>query len=274
MRSDQITVHTRIRDEEKTIAWTLLSLAPYVKRVLVYDTGSTDGTIDIVRECQKREPNIELKTFNLPNMHFWTLKQLTDHKIERNEDILELRNLMIEETDTDYILIADGDEIWYQSDIDYIARLVNRGIPSDINYFAVPLHWICFDAFTRCTQSDFQLHNRVQTYPHNNTITTIATNRLFRRKNLQVYGTYPGENAKYNGRPCSFLANDCYYLEELRGFLHYEILLRPWRRRALRVENLPFRQPKVFSSGKILDINPPSIVYPKKGKVKCLSLIF
>lgn len=40
-----------VRDEERTIARCLRSVSPYVDQLLVLDTGSRDGTVDVARAC-------------------------------------------------------------------------------------------------------------------------------------------------------------------------------------------------------------------------------
>ena len=51
-----------IKDEEKSIAVTLNSTKNYFKHIIVYDTGSTDNTIQIVKDsCKKNKQTLHLK---------------------------------------------------------------------------------------------------------------------------------------------------------------------------------------------------------------------
>lgn len=92
-----LTAHALIKNEERFIWLSVMSVIHYVDKVMIWDTGSTDDTKQI---C-------------------WGLRKIYPDKIEFKEvgecDGLrhtELRNEMIAQTTTDWIMILDGDEIW------------------------------------------------------------------------------------------------------------------------------------------------------------------
>ncbi|MCX6784020.1 MAG: glycosyltransferase [candidate division WWE3 bacterium] len=89
-----ITAHCLVKNEENFIWYALSSVLPFVDKVLVWDTGSTDKTVDII------------KSINSPKIEF---AERGPVDIARHT---ELRNEMIASTATDWFMILDGDEVW------------------------------------------------------------------------------------------------------------------------------------------------------------------
>jgi glycosyltransferase involved in cell wall biosynthesis len=51
-----------VKNEEKSIEVTLNSIKNHIKHVIVYDTGSTDNTINIIKNtCEKNNQTLYLK---------------------------------------------------------------------------------------------------------------------------------------------------------------------------------------------------------------------
>ena len=97
MAKAKIIVHCLIKNEENFIWYALNSVLPYVAKIMVWDTGSKDKTIEIV------------KLINSPKIEFQEV-----HSINAKEHP-QMRNKMLEATDkTKYrwLMILDGDEIW------------------------------------------------------------------------------------------------------------------------------------------------------------------
>jgi len=95
----KLTTHTIVKNEQNWIKPALLSVIDYADTMLVYDTGSTDHTIDIV------------KSLNSPKI------KLTEYSHINRDKLINLRNLQIQQTHTDWFLILDGDEIWPQKNL-------------------------------------------------------------------------------------------------------------------------------------------------------------
>jgi len=89
-----ITVHCLVRNEERFVRAALSSVLPLARRVLVYDTGSTDATLDVVTSLASDK--IELVQKPAPGP-----RQLSEY-----------RNEMIERTTTEWFMLVDGDEIY------------------------------------------------------------------------------------------------------------------------------------------------------------------
>ena len=52
----KIWAHTLVKNEEKYLWYSVASIAPFVDRVLLWDTGSTDKTPEICKELIVRFP--------------------------------------------------------------------------------------------------------------------------------------------------------------------------------------------------------------------------
>lgn len=51
-----ITVHTLVKNEERYLWFAVTSVIDYVDKMLLWDTGSTDRTIQLIKELKKRYP--------------------------------------------------------------------------------------------------------------------------------------------------------------------------------------------------------------------------
>lgn len=89
-----ITAHCLVKNEDRFVWYAIMSVIDIVDRVLVYDTASTDQTIDVIR------------TINNPKL------VLRQHGAVDLASHTRLRQQMLEETETDWFLILDGDEVW------------------------------------------------------------------------------------------------------------------------------------------------------------------
>ena len=98
----KIIVHCLVKNEERFIWYALQSVLPYVDHVLVWDTGSTDKTLDIIRSIKSSK--ISLKTFKSVSATLHT----------------KLRQQMLQATPKDkydWLMILDGDEVWPEASI-------------------------------------------------------------------------------------------------------------------------------------------------------------
>lgn len=91
---DALTVHCLIRNEENWIWFALQSALPFCKQLFLWDTGSSDRTLDVVRQIASSR------------MHFRQVGEVPA------DELVQLRNAMIAETTTDWFALVDGDEVW------------------------------------------------------------------------------------------------------------------------------------------------------------------
>lgn len=103
----KITAHVLLKNEENFVWYSIMSVINYVDEILIWDTGSTDNTLNIVNQI--KSPKIILKKVNID---------------EFRED--EIRQQMLNETKGDWILILDADEIWWEDSIRLVTNLIQK----------------------------------------------------------------------------------------------------------------------------------------------------
>jgi len=121
-----ITVHCLVKNEENFIWYAISSVLPYVEKILVWDTGSNDKTVEIV------------KTIKSPKVEFEE-KGKVDAR-----GFAKLRQEMIDKTETDWIMVLDGDEIWWG---DTIKSLKLKMKNSDFGLVVSPCYMAVGDIF-------------------------------------------------------------------------------------------------------------------------------
>jgi len=141
---DGITVHSLIKNECRWIWYSLMSVIdnPDIKEIMVYDTGSTDETVDIVKSID----STKIK-----------LKEVGDVSAE---DFSKLRHEMMEKTKTQWLMILDGDEIWRKKDL---AVVIDRIKEAPENVVASLVHYM---EFVKDIYHYFMGHEQ-QIYPYN-----------------------------------------------------------------------------------------------------------
>ena len=83
------TAHILVRNEDQFLKYALDSVMPLSRLYFIYDTGSTDKTLEILKEYKYEQKGPQTPA-----------------------GITKLRNEMIEKTRTSWFLVVDGDEVW------------------------------------------------------------------------------------------------------------------------------------------------------------------
>lgn len=119
----KIWSHTLVKNEERYLWFAVQSVAKYMDKMMIWDTGSSDQTVAIIKELQNLYPNkIEFKSIG-------------EVSIER---FSEIRQKMIEETKSDWVFILDGDEVWWDDSIAKLIELIDskgKNIDSIVNKY-------------------------------------------------------------------------------------------------------------------------------------------
>ena len=97
--NSQITVHTIIKNEDRWIWYALMSVIEFVNRILIYDTGSTDKTIDIIKSINSSKIILE------------------SHPALTRQQLVTFRQRQLDRTQTPWLMLLDGDEIWPQTNL-------------------------------------------------------------------------------------------------------------------------------------------------------------
>lgn len=97
MKKNKIIVHCLIKNEENFIWYALQSILPFVDKIMVWDTGSEDKTVEIVKSIKSSKINFR----EIGN-------------VDQNS-FTKARDDMLKATDKqkyNWLMILDGDEIW------------------------------------------------------------------------------------------------------------------------------------------------------------------
>ena len=98
-----ITAQCLIKNEERFVEYSIRSVIDYMDSVLIFDTGSTDRTIEIIQDLIKEYPN----------------RIILERKGECDRIKLQhYKQEMLEKTKTDWFMILDGDEVWSKAGIE------------------------------------------------------------------------------------------------------------------------------------------------------------
>ncbi len=115
-----ITAHCLVKNEARFVWYAVMSVVHHVDKVLLWDTGSTDGTLEIVRKIKKAAPD---------KIDFREYGSVTP------ETFTKVRQEMLEQTDTDWFLIVDGDEVWWEESI---RKVVQGSVGRNLESIVVP----------------------------------------------------------------------------------------------------------------------------------------
>ncbi len=90
-----ITVHMMVKNEERFVSSAIEAILPVAQKVIVFDTGSTDSTLEKIKSLKSRKLEVFEKGLQSP------------------EGLVKLRNEMVGLTKTEWFFVVDGDEIFY-----------------------------------------------------------------------------------------------------------------------------------------------------------------
>lgn len=105
----KIFANAIVNNEENFIWFALMSVIDYVDKILVWDSGSTDKTVEIIKEVAKiKNDKIDFKQVG---------------SVDKNEFTI-MRQKMLDESPCDWILLLDGDEIWWDDSIKKLKNFI------------------------------------------------------------------------------------------------------------------------------------------------------
>ncbi len=118
----KIWVNTIVHNEENFIWFSIMSVVDYVDKILVWDTGSNDKTVKIINEIRKIKRD---------KIDFREVGEVGE------KDFPKVRQQMLEQSNCDWILVLDGDEIWWSNSIKKLVKTINE--KPKIEGIAVPM---------------------------------------------------------------------------------------------------------------------------------------
>lgn len=106
-----------VKNEEKFLEACLNSVKDIVDEIIIVDTGSIDGTIDIANKFHAKIINYK-----------W------------NNNFSEARNISLKEASKEWILLMDADDVLEKKDISKLIEIINNG--NQVGYFFNTLSYI------------------------------------------------------------------------------------------------------------------------------------
>lgn len=107
----KIWANTIVNNEENFIWFAIMSVIDYVDKILIWDNGSSDRTVEIIRKI------IEIKG---DKVDFRQIGEVTGN------DFPKVRQAMLEQSPCDWVLILDGDEIWWEPSIINLRKTIDK----------------------------------------------------------------------------------------------------------------------------------------------------
>lgn len=132
-----LTAHCIVKNEENFVGHAIRSVIDHVDKIIVFDTGSIDRTVVIVKNL----------AVEYPDKIYFEEKGNCD-KIRHTQ----LRQEMIDRTETDWFMILDGDEVWTSRGMDEALGLINES-RSDIDCLIAPFYLCVGDIFHQTRRS-------------------------------------------------------------------------------------------------------------------------
>lgn len=103
--------HTLVKNEAQWLWFSVGSVIDFVDKVLLWDTGSTDGTKKVIDELIKKFPD---------KIDFREYGEVTP------ETFTKARQEMLEATKSDWFIVNDGDEIWWEDSIKKVVDAIGK----------------------------------------------------------------------------------------------------------------------------------------------------
>lgn len=104
---NKITAHCIVKNEENWIWYAINSILDFIDEIFVYDTGSQDKTVEIIKSIKSSK------------LVFKSVSNVS------GEVMTELYQEMIERTKTDWMMVLDGDEIWFKDSIKSLREFIS-----------------------------------------------------------------------------------------------------------------------------------------------------
>src|SRR3990170_679593 len=127
----KIWAHTLVKNEERYLWYSVASVVDAVDRVLLWDSGSSDNTFEIAKKLEEAFPQkIALRKVRQENIY----------------DFTRIRQEMLDATESDWFLVVDGDEIWWDESIRLLYETIQvKG--DDIESIVEPNYILVGDVF-------------------------------------------------------------------------------------------------------------------------------
>ncbi len=111
-----VTAHMVVKNEDQWIWYAIMSVIDWVDKMLIFDTGSRDKTVAIIQTFLDN-PAYKDKII------FEELGAVTPQEFPK------IRQRQLDMTNTDYLLLVDGDEVWWKDGIIEFRKKIDEFTP-------------------------------------------------------------------------------------------------------------------------------------------------
>jgi len=164
----KIIAHCLVKNEENFIWFAISSVINFVDEIMVWDQGSVDNTISIIKSIKSNK--IKFKSVR--------------------GEVAKLRQKMVEATSADWIFILDGDEVWPEVSIKNLASSIKT---TNCDVLVSPNYLLVGDIFHYLEEGagKYRIGSRVGHY---------NIRALRKTPGLHIEGIYPNEAYITGGR--------------------------------------------------------------------------
>lgn len=133
----KISAHILAKNEARFVWYSAMSVIKYVDKVRIWDTGSSDGTLEIIEEIAKtpeakgkeifQSKNLKLEKFNegeLRGQMFAEDVETIPGEMKKRLAFSLARQKMLEVTTADWFIVVDADEIWWDDSIKMLTEAI------------------------------------------------------------------------------------------------------------------------------------------------------
>lgn len=100
-----------VKNEDRYVWFAIISVIKYLDRLIIYDTGSSDKTVEIIKYFLK---NFKKKIF------FEEVGEVDSFGMTK------LRQQMLDMTKSDWFVLVDGDEVWWEQSILKVIEIIQK----------------------------------------------------------------------------------------------------------------------------------------------------
>lgn len=229
---------TIVKNEERFIYFSLASVVDYLDKILVWDTGSTDNTVNIIKFIQKKYPK---------KIIFKEIGEVSA------EELTKSRQKMLNFTQSDWLFILDGDEVWWRNSLKKTLNLIEQK-GDNIYAFVHPVINLIGDVY----HFQEEAAGKYEILGRKGHLNIRVINR--RVPGLHIKNTYPLEGFyDRNEGLIQEITDKLFFLDA--HFLHFTHLNRSSKDKSRKIKyelGIPF--PKNFKYPEVLHLDLPEIV--------------
>ena len=115
-REFTITGHMVVKNEDRWVWFSIMSVIDFLDKLIIFDTGSRDKTNEIIKQVLKNEAIRD-------KIEYQELGSVTPEAFHK------IRQKQIDMTTTDYFMVVDGDEIWYRDSLEELGSILSEKHP-------------------------------------------------------------------------------------------------------------------------------------------------